>query len=213
MGDVFFFALGKLINDFQADTFFETGTAYGLGVQSARMFAFRNIISVEIIASAVDRLKPAFAGDGRVKLMCGRSTDVMTHVLPLIPGNIIFWLDAHFPGADIHLAKFDAEKDPDTRLPLQQELELIKRLRPKKRDVILIDDLWIYERNNYEWGNIEEVGLGSLANYDSKFLDTLFAESHVAQRFMNHGGYLALIPKPLAPAAVGSAGAGAGSPA
>jgi hypothetical protein len=195
MGDVFFFPLGQLIQAFQADTFFETGTGFGLGVQSARMFPFKQIVSVEILAAEVERIRPAFSADRRVHLIAGRSIDVMNQLLPQIPGNIIFWLDAHFPGAHHRQAGYQAESDIDTRLPLERELSLIKQLRAGKRDVILIDDLRIYEVDNFEWGNMSDVGQGAVARYDSKFLYTTFADTHVAQRFLNCSGYFALLPK------------------
>ncbi len=197
MGELFFFQLGKIMEVYQCDTFFETGTGFGFGVQIARMFPFKNILSVEILLSEVERLKPAFASDRRVQLFAGKSSDVMSQVLPQVPGNIIFWLDAHFPGAHHHYVNYDAEKDIDTRLPLERELSLIKQLRPGKRDVILIDDLRIYERDNFEWGNMSDHGLGELAKLDSRFLYTTFEQTHVPQRFLNHSGYLALLPKPV----------------
>lgn len=201
MGELYFFRLAELIKVFDADTFFETGTGFGLGVQVARTLPFKLIISVEIVASEVERIRPAFSSDQRVKLLIGRSIDLMPQVLPRIPGNIIFWLDAHFPGAHHHLQGYDAEKDLDTRLPLERELALIKQLRPGKRDVILIDDLRIYEQDNFEWGNLNDVGLKGLGQFDGRFLYTLFQETHDAHRFLNHSGYLALTPKSQSPAA------------
>ena len=185
----------------QADTFFETGTGFGLGVQVARTVPFRQIFSVEIVAAEVERIRPAFSSDRRVQLLIGKSIDVMQQLLPKIPGNMIFWLDAHFPGAHHHIQGYDAEKDLDTRLPLERELTLIKQLRQGKRDVILIDDLRIYEKDNFEWGNLSDFGQGNVASYDNKFLYSTFQETHDAHRFLNHSGYLALIPKPLAPPA------------
>jgi hypothetical protein len=195
MGELFFFPLGKLIEIFKCDTFFETGTGFGFGVHFARMFPFRNIFSVEILASEGARLRAPFSSDRRIQLFAGRSTEIMSQVLPQIQGNIIFWLDAHFPGAHHHLQGYDAERDLDTRLPLEKELALIKQLRPGKRDVILIDDLRIYEKDNYEWGNMSDYGQEALGKYDSKFLYTMFEETHTAQKFLNHTGYLALLPK------------------
>lgn len=195
MGDVFVFPLASMIRTFGADTFFETGTGFGLGVQVARTLPFKSIISVEILPDVVERLRPAFATDGRVQLLLGRSIDIMPQVLPKIPGNIIFWLDAHFPGAHQGVKNFDAEKDIDTRLPLERELSLIRQLRPGKRDVILIDDLRIYERDNFGWGNMDQIGLGNVQQLDSKFLYTIFQDTHDARRYLNHSGYLSLIPK------------------
>lgn len=198
MGELFFFKLANLIRDFGADTFFETGTGFGFGVQVARTVPFSRIFSVEIVAAEVERLRPAFSSDPRVQLLIGRSIDVMGQLLPRIPGNMIFWLDAHFPGAHHHLQGYDAEKDLDTRLPLEKELMLIKQLRPGKRDVILIDDLRIYEKDKFEWGNLNDIGAQAVASYDGRFLYTTFQETHDAHRFLNHSGYLALTPKPIA---------------
>jgi len=201
MGELFFFRIGVYLKEFAADTFFETGTGYGFGVQFARIFPFKQIFSVDIVASEIQRLLPAFSSDPRVHLIAGRSTDAMRQVLPQVPGNMIFWLDAHFPGAHHGLQAYGAETDIDTRLPLEQELALIKELRPGKRDVILIDDLRIYETDKFEWGNMNQIGQTGLGKTDSRFLYTTFQETHDAYRFLNHSGYFALIPKPLTPPA------------
>jgi hypothetical protein len=188
-----------------ADTFLETGTGFGFGVQHARIFPFINILSVEILGAEVQRLRPAFSSDRRVQLFHGQSTEVLRQLLPQIPGNIIFWLDAHFPGAHHQVQGYDAEKDLDLRLPLERELMLIKELRAGKRDVILIDDLRIYEEDQFEWGNMKDVGQQNVAKPDSRFLYELFRETHDSHRFLNHSGYFALIPKPVAPVAAESA--------
>jgi hypothetical protein len=201
MGELFFFPLGDLIKTFGADTFFETGTGYGFGVQHSRMFTFKRILSVEIVAAEVERLRLAFRVDPRVELFCGNSTDIMKQTLPQIAGNIIFWLDAHYPNCYDQQVQFDAEKDLDVRLPLEKELSLIKQLRPGNRDVILIDDLRIYEKDNFEAGNLSDFGHDQYGKFDSGFLYSTFKETHDAHRFLNQTGFLALTPKlPAAPA-------------
>ncbi len=201
MGELFLFNLGDIIKAHNTDTFFETGTGFGFGVQFARIFPFRSILSVDIVAGEIKRLQPAFRFDPRVRLFAGKSVDVMRQVLPQIPGNIIFWLDAHFPGAHHELQTYDAERDLNIRLPLEQELTLIKQLRAGKRDVILIDDLRIYEKGNYEDGNLSDMGLENLGKYDSNFLYTTFQETHDAHKILKNTGYLMLLPKPVSPAA------------
>jgi hypothetical protein len=210
MGELYFFRLAEMIKAFGADTFFETGTGFGLGVQVARTVPFNLIFSVEIVASEVERIRPAFSSDSRVQLLIGRSIDLMPQILPRIPGNMIFWLDAHFPGAHHHIQKYDSETDIDTRLPLEKELSLIRQLRPGKRDVILIDDLRIYEQDKFEWGNLSDIGQQGLGKYDCNFLYSTFQDTHDAHRFLNHSGYLALIPKSQFPATVPSPAAEAG---
>jgi hypothetical protein len=196
MGELFIFNLGDLMKTYGADTFFETGTGFGFGVQFARIFPFRNIFSVDIVASEIERLRAPFRIDPRVQLFAGRSVDIMRQILPQIPGNIIFWLDAHFPGAHHLLQTYGSENDADIRLPLEQELTLIKQLRPGKRDVILIDDLRIYEKDNFEEGNLSDLGLEKLGKFDSRFLYSIFQETHMSRRILKNTGYLMLLPKP-----------------
>src|SRR5207244_971424 len=111
---------------------------------------------IEIMAGEVERLKPAFAGEPRVNLFAGPSPDVLRQLLGQIPMPIVFWLDAHYPGAHHNALTYDAVSEQYLRLPLEHELAVIKELRGGQRDVILIDDLRIYERDHFEWGNLSE---------------------------------------------------------
>jgi hypothetical protein len=195
MGSLYFFNLPLLMQKHGVRAFIETGTGYGFGVYEAQRHPFEIIVSIEIMAAEVERLKPAFAGDPRVNLFAGPSAEVLRQVLPQIPMPIVFWLDAHFPGAHHKDMSYDAVQENEMRLPLQSELQVIKDLRGDRRDVILIDDLRIYERDNFEWGNMSDAGLEHVAQYDSNFLYSIFQDTHEAQRFLNHSGYLALLPK------------------
>ncbi len=102
------------------------------------------------------------------------------------------------------LQTYASESDADVRLPLEQELTLIKQLRPGKRDVILIDDLRIYEKDNFEEGNLSDLGLEKLGKFDSRFLYSTFEETHQAHRILKNTGYLMLLPKPIAAAPANS---------
>jgi hypothetical protein len=57
----------------------------------------------------------------------------------------LFWLDAHFPGADSGLAKYEDEPEIGRRLPLRDEIRLIRAIRPDALDVLLIDDARIFQ--------------------------------------------------------------------
>jgi hypothetical protein len=195
MGHLLTFPLGNMMQEFQVGTFFETGTGFGFGLYYASMFPFRQLFSVDIIEADVARLMPAFNHDTRIRLVAGKSVDVLRQTIPFVQGNILFWLDAHYPGADYSGRAYDAEKDIDVRLPLEQELSLIKSLRPGKRDVILIDDLRIYETDKFEWGNMKDAGKDNVRKTDSNFLYEMFQDTHNHKRFLNHSGYLALLPK------------------
>jgi hypothetical protein len=195
MGDLFFFNLADICRAFQPEAFFETGTGFGFGVNHARIFPFRRIFSVEILEAEVRRLRPAFSSDSRVELIAGTSEDALQRVLPTVSGNMVFWLDAHFPGSHHRALGYETEKEINIRLPLERELWLIKQLRVGKRDVILIDDLRIYEKDKFEWGNLEDFGQGNAGKFDSRFLYETFKETHDHHRFLKHSGYFALTPK------------------
>ena len=85
----------------------------------------------------------------------------------------------------------------DRRLPLQRELELIARLRRPCRDVILIDDLRIYEDGPFEQGAMPDFAQTlppHLRNIDF-VLRRPWSETHDLQRFHQHTGYLVLAPR------------------
>ncbi len=109
--------------------------------------------------------------------------------------NAIFWLDAHFPGVDLGFASYDAEVNLDTRLPLERELDVIHRVRGGFQDVILIDDLRIYEKGPFEHGNMDRVGQGDVAKYGLEFLEK-FRKRYTIEKIYRDEGYIVLSPHP-----------------
>lgn len=148
--------LTELVNRFKPTIFFETGSGAGNGIKAALKYPFKRIISIEIMDKQVDFLKNMFKDEPRVELVCGTSLEKMEEIIPTLEDEIIFfWLDAHFPGADLHMAecamlpgincdKYDNDFKDSLRLPLHHELDLIKKLRNGKKDIIMADDLSIY---------------------------------------------------------------------
>jgi hypothetical protein len=195
MGELRIFDIQQLMDDFALRAFVESGTGYGFGLYHASGFPFEQLHSIEIVQTEVDRLKQAFVNEGRVKLYCGPSPEILRRILPAINCNILFWLDAHFPGAQFDSTRYDAETDLEKRLPLQRELEAIRDLRGGYRDLIIIDDLWIYEENDYPWKNLKDVGLAHVGHFDSRFLYTTLDKTHTPQKLIKHSGYFLLTPK------------------
>jgi hypothetical protein len=173
----------------------ETGTGSGISLRYAREHPFDAIYSIEIIPEQMEKLRPQFADDPRIHLILGESTTVLRDLLPTLNANTIFWLDAHMPGADLGMARYNQNWNVTVAFPLQRELEMIRDMRTGFRDVILIDDLRIYERDNFEKGNAAEVVPGSQWPTDSRFLYTTFEKTHESHRFLKDEGYLALLPK------------------
>lgn len=136
--------LSNIIENRKWDVLVETGTGMGMAVifaQKSRLF--KKIYSFEIneklyyISKALE--------DSKTEIYNMPSVEGLDFILPKISkkDKILFWLDAHYPGADFQLGAYDEEKDENIRLPLIEELKAIKKHRTGK-DTVYIDDLRIY---------------------------------------------------------------------
>ena len=157
-------------------------------------FPFNQIFSTEIVKSQADKLNRKFCKDTRVVILHGNSPEVLRKILPKIDHNILFWLDAHYPGADLGLCRHDSEQDIDIRLPLERELDIIFELRKGFQDVIICDDLRIYERADIENYNIDEFQYGKITKFGLDFLDK-FKEKSTVNKIYRNEGYIEIVPK------------------
>jgi hypothetical protein len=198
MSGLNFFNLEFLINQYKTKIFFETGSGLGNGILYSSQFNFEKIYSVEIDYIQSKILSQKFQNDKRIEIICDKSENGLRDFLKTLPKeNITFWLDAHFPCADLGKATYDTEKDLDVRLPLEIELDLIYEYRIKnnfKNDVILVDDLRIYEERNYESKNLKEIGLPHLFKPVNN-LGYKFSETHYIDKNDHDTGLLIITPK------------------
>lgn len=197
MGSLMRFKLDDFVEKFGLQAFIETGTARGDSVAYAQGRAeFASIWSCEIepllAAGAVCR----FNDDPRVSIFrmeSGRFIDLVARA-DLPPA--FFWLDAHYPGAGFGLKEYDDQATPDSeRLPLARELAAIRSRRPG-RDVILIDDLRIYEAGDYEDGPLPPGTPGTPTPNGADWIRDMFSATHDAKTVLRDQGYLVLLPKP-----------------
>ena len=193
MGDLRRFELDRYREHYSLNTLFETGTFHGQGVQQALDNGFDSVYSVEIMDEFFDECVERFSTNDNVTLLKGHSADLLDESLPSIDGNIFFWLDAHFPGADGGLRDYDAESDETLRCPLENELRVIAKHRRGAPDVFLIDDLRIYEDGKFENGGLPaNVSRPPGANID--FVYELFGDSHHIIKLYYDEGYILLLP-------------------
>jgi hypothetical protein len=143
MGSIRSFDIKNIRDKRSIHTFIETGTLYGDGVDYAIDSGFKRIISIEINEELVKKAKIKYANNSNVEILLGNSPDVLEQLLPSIAEPVLFWLDAHFPGCDANLASYRDELNNEKRVPLESELKLISQRA--QQDVIICDDLWIYE--------------------------------------------------------------------
>lgn len=194
MGSLTRFKLADYIRDYDLDTLFETGTFRGDGVQYALDAGFEKVYSTEIMSELFAANRERFAGDSRVTLFHGDSPSILDENVGSLEGNVLYWLDAHYPGAEAKLLEYnDSSRADETRYPLPAELAAIKDRRDPSRDIILIDDLRMYLDGNYDFGNtpqhIDRPG------HDITFIEEMFADSHHFSVLSYDHGYLLLLPK------------------
>ena len=106
--------------------FVETGTGIAEVVRAVHdVDSSLTIHTIEVVPEIYDQNKIKFSYLKKVNWHLGESAQVLSEVVPTLEGNTLFWMDAHFPGADFGLSSYGDEKDMDKRLPLKKELETI----------------------------------------------------------------------------------------
>ena len=201
MGDLRIFDIEEIKTKFNLDVFIETGTLHGDTIEWLYP-SFEELHSIELDIELYEKAALRFNGNTKVKIHHGNSTEVLKKILTDIKKSALFWLDAHFPGADVHKVSYDNEKNEDIRVPLYNEIQEISKRKNLYKDVIIVDDLWLYEDGNYEWGTFDDharrcnfnTTRSQLVSIDSSFLYDAFKHTHNIQKLNNHQGYLIFTP-------------------
>lgn len=129
-------------------TFIETGTYKGEGLDYvSRLNYFSYFYSCDISDDEYTQESIKKWKDSKkhtIKIQ--NSLDFLQDVLPTISNAALFWLDAHYPFQ--YNNKIQDTKE--TKYPVFQELDLIKKLKNNyKNDIILCDDIRvIYSDDN-----------------------------------------------------------------
>jgi hypothetical protein len=180
------------INKYNLINYVETGTGSGECLSHALTFNFNKLCSVEIYPQIFKEVSEKFK-DTKAEIFLGNSYEVLPKIIENLEGNTLFFLDAHFPGADFHYESYNSTKDYNTRLPLEKEVESICKSKDISKDVFIIDDLRVYEDNDYSDGNWplrkEAGGDGIVFIYNS------FSETHNIERDLRFQGFLIITPK------------------
>jgi hypothetical protein len=198
MGSLARFNLPGLAQVHGLKHFVETGTAQGDSVALAcQVKAFASLHSIEIVPELATAAKARFEKDERVVIWQGDSVTCLSMVLrDLPPEPALFWLDAHFPGAHSG-AKYDAEPDAKKRLPLEDEIALIRQARDGIRDVLLIDDARIYQPGPYSGGDLppDWPPLKGIQRDGIGFIRAAFGKTHGVVVDFSDQGYVMVVPQ------------------
>ena len=183
----------NVLDFYDIKNFVETGTGQAEVVQTVvEADDTLNIHTIEVIPEIYDKNKINFSYLKDVNWHLGTSFDILPEILPDLKGTTLFWMDAHFPGADFGLSSYGDEKDDDKRLPLKKELETIVANRDVTNDVFVIDDLRIYEDGPFGDGNWED--REKYGGDGIEFIEELFDETHYVVKSYNAQGSILLFP-------------------
>lgn len=200
MGQITAFNIPLILEKFNCKTYVETGTGIGDSLRFVLNFPFEKIYTIDIDEELINSAKNNFK-DERVTFVNSLSTKALEQLLPELDSvdSVLFFLDAHLPGADFHKITYTESMEiyKQDSFPLEEELRMIKAARKDKKDVIVIDDLQLYEPDQcqhktwfYETVQ-EQLGLKK----NSKFVYDLYEDTHEIQVVTTHQGYLLIIPK------------------
>lgn len=202
MGELKLFNLNEIKNKFKLVSLIETGTGDATSLKQAlditKNNKFSKYYSIEIYKPLYEKCLDELSlyVDFDIQLINNNSIDGLEEIIKnhALDDNILFWLDAHFPEADFGGPnQYSSVEDKKLRIPLEEELQIIKKYRTNNKDFIIIDDLRIYEDNNYEMGNWKDRKL--YGGEGIQFIYDLFDKTHNIGKLMNHQGYVILAPK------------------
>lgn len=179
-------------------SFFEAGTELGHSLKHAlENGTFSELYSTEIHDATASRAKEYFSKNEIVHILNMDSLSGLKAVLNKIPlgSPIFFFLDAHFPG-EVEVGFSYADNSPNSlTMPLKEELILISSLRPNSQDVIVVDDLKLYEDGLFENGVINRNFANILSEMRSlNFVQSLYPERDISRSYQDDG-YLIIKPK------------------
>jgi hypothetical protein len=111
MGSIREHDITNLKNKYNLQSYVETGTGIGECLSYVEQFDFNEFHSIEIYEKIYNDAVYKFKDNQKIKIHLGNSYDILPKILPKIDGNVLFWLDAHFPGVDFHYESFGSEVD------------------------------------------------------------------------------------------------------
>jgi len=169
------------IADFGCKFYVETGTGKCVSLRKA-INIFEKCFSVDLDLDMVNSAKQLIPS---AVIECGTSVDILEKWLQSdlfdLSDSVLFYLDAHFPGADFKGGEYDV--CAENAVPLRDELYLIKKYRPQSPDVIICDDARIYMTGPFENGNVEWLQVpGGMS-----FLGDIFHPKYISLNFSEEG--------------------------
>jgi hypothetical protein len=200
MGELVIFDLNQFIENFGCKTYIETGTGMGVCLSHALKYPFTEFYSIELDGDLANDASVKFP---KANIIHNYSSKGLKELLPKINDNpVLFFLDAHFPGADFHKMSYEESirEFKEEAFPLLNEIKIIKSLRDISKDVFIIDDWKLYDESyNYEFPGWDYKNLQQELNLITKSNDITneFKDTHNYKVNIRHQGFLIVTPQKI----------------
>jgi hypothetical protein len=207
MGSISSFNLTPIIEKYNTKIYVETGTGIAECLTYANKFSFDKLYSVELDGDLANEAKLKVPSE-KVEIINDYSTNgLKNNILPNLPKDepVLFFLDAHFPGADFHKISYEESitQYKEESLPLKLEVDIILENRDISKDVFIIDDWFLYQpeltyeaNNTKNWPYSElQKSLNLIQDDDATNIISRFEATHNIEVDPRHQGYLVITPK------------------
>lgn len=185
--------LKEMCEKFKIKNYVETGVGSGRSMKYVLgLGCIEKAFGIELDSRLFDTYGELFV-DQPVQFFHGYSHEQMPKLLKKLNKRpTLFWLDAHFPGADYFDEGYGKEPDIVKRLPMEEELRCIVQNRDISNDIIFMDDLRIYVDRDFQQGNWSDRKTIGANGYD--FVEELIGETHTINEHLGDEGYLLAFP-------------------
>jgi hypothetical protein len=218
MGQLTRFDLNPLVESFNLKNYVETGTGLGVSLCYAiQNKSFQHLFSIEIdeklanSTSLHQNISLVQSTHQNVSVVNSNSLHGLRGLLQnkVDSSPTLFFLDAHFPGADFFDTTYgDSIDNSNTAgLPLLLELaEICISRNGAKNDVIIIDDLFLFDSGEFAFDREHPTHAESVRNVlrqrdmflggsFTTVLKLLFGPRRKFRRFYEHQGYMMIFPE------------------
>jgi glycerophosphoryl diester phosphodiesterase len=201
MGEINIFNFTDLLKRFKCKIYVESGTGIGVCLKHMLNYNFDEYHSIDLDPKLIKKAKENFKGKN-IKFYNSFSTKAFKKIVPKLPKDIpvFFFLDAHFPDSDFNGRSYEEsiKEYKSQALPLFDEIDIIKKHRDVSKDIFVIDDWKIYDKDhNYQYPEWDHYNLqNSLGiNVSKDKILKFFEKTHNFELRLEHQGFLFIIPK------------------
>jgi len=201
MGELNIFNLEHFNTKHNCEIYVETGTGIGVCLKHALNYNFNNYYSIDLDGDLIDQAKINFPQEN-INFIHNYSSEALKDLLPSLPEKepILFFLDAHFPGADFGKMSYEQSirEFKNEAFPLLNEIKIIKKYRDISKDCFIIDDWKLYDKTkNYEMGGWDYEDLQKELNLvtNGDVILNEFKNTHNHEVKLRHQGFLFVTPK------------------